>query len=174
MAIRVFQVAKSELVASRKNILRMAVARIVAGGVKPEEGVGDLVKPAEIQSLVTAWRALVVEHGGDASALAGEIFTPSEGATLRDVATTLAQRADKAVAQPGDILAVKMVDRLVTQQAITYRNTAHPHLGAKDPNAAARVAESVHDGLPPIKAPTMAATAETLGWLADYLQKLGG
>ena len=174
MAIRVFQVAKSELVASRKHVLRSAVSRIVAGGMKPEEGMGELVRPVEIQSLVTAWRALVVEHGGDASALVGEIFTPSEGATLRDVATTIASRASKAVAQPGDILAVKMVDRLVTQLATVHRNTSHPHLGKDDPNAAARVAESVHDGLPAIKAPTMAATADTLGWLADYLQKLGG
>lgn len=174
MAIRVFQVAKSELVASRKHVLRSAVARILAGGMKPEEGIEELIKTPQIQSLVTAWRATVTEHGGDASALAGEIFTPSEGATLRDVATTLAQRADKAVAQPGDILAVKMVDRIVTQWAVAHRNTKHPHLGEKDPNAAARVAESVHDGVPPIKAPTMAATAETLGWLAEYLAKLGG
>lgn len=174
MAIRVFQVAKSELVASRKHVLRSAVSRIVAGGMKPEEGMGELVRPVEIQSLVTAWRALVVEHGGDASALVGEIFTPSEGATLRDVATTLAKRADKASPQPGDILAVKMVDRLITQLAVAHRNTAHPHLGKDDEFAAARVSESVHDGLPAIKAPTMAATADTLGWLADYLQKLGG
>lgn len=174
MAIRVFQVAKSELVASRKHILRSAVARIVAGGMKPEEGMGELVRPIEIQSLVSGWRTLVKVNGGDASALAGEIFTPSEGATLRDVATTLAQRSAKAVAQPGDVLAVKMVDRLITQLAVAHRNTAHPHLGKDDEFAAARVAESVHDGLPAIKAPTMAATAETLGWLADYLQKLGG
>lgn len=172
MAISTVKISSQELRDIRKNLVRQAVVALAMSDATPEEGMDELVSNDKIATALTAWRTYVRKNDGGVDAIADALFTPQEREKLRESADILFKRRGTGAPQMGDHAAVKVCERLLLTMAFQTRNAKNPHLQGE--YAAARLTETLRDGIPPLVAPKMAATADTIGWFEKLIAELGG
>lgn len=175
MAISVVKTSTFEVRESRKKIVRETAALLAKGQDTLEEGMSDLIVSDNVAKLATVWRAVVRKCDGNVDAIAGELFTPQQRESLRESADAIFRdKGGDGNPQMGDHAAVKIMERLLFSMAFKTRNKKNPHLGENDPYASHRMVETLRSGLPQLKSPKMAATADTIGWFEKLIAELGG